>query len=77
MKLTSHFTLEEMTFSEIAARLDLDNAADSIVTANLRLLAGVMEEIRAVLPLGGGQPGGGRGGYERSLSRLGVRLRLP
>ena len=49
MKLTPHFTLEEMTFPEVAARHDLDNAADSIVTANLRLLAGLMEKIRAVL----------------------------
>jgi len=49
MKLSEHFTLEELSFSETAARLWLDNIPDPIVTANLSQVATVMERIRTLL----------------------------
>ena len=49
LNLTSHFTLEEMTFSEIAAHLGVDNTPGPTAAANLRILAASMEEIRALL----------------------------
>lgn len=49
MNLTAHFTLEEMTFSNVAARLGLDNTPGPAVTANLELVAAFMEKIRALL----------------------------
>jgi zinc D-Ala-D-Ala carboxypeptidase len=53
MKISEHFTLEELTFSDVAARLGLDNAATAIVITNLGLVATVMERIRTLL---GGKP---------------------
>ena len=50
MNISEHFTLEEMTFSETAARLGLDNSPGPTAAANLRLMAGLIETIRA--PLG-------------------------
>jgi zinc D-Ala-D-Ala carboxypeptidase len=44
-----HFTLEEMTFSEAAARLGLDNTPGPSVMANLKLVAVFMERIRTLL----------------------------
>jgi hypothetical protein len=52
MKISEHFTLEELCFSEAAARLGLDNTPTPAVIANLRLTAVVMEQIRTLL--GGG-----------------------
>lgn len=49
MKISEHFTLEELTFSEAAARRGLDNTPTEIVIANLRLVAAVMERIRTLL----------------------------
>ncbi|MGD0212011.1 MAG: D-Ala-D-Ala carboxypeptidase family metallohydrolase [Terriglobales bacterium] len=49
MKLTAHFTLEEMSFSETAARLGLDNTADAMAIANLTRVAACMEKIRALI----------------------------
>ena len=49
MNLTPHFTLEEMTFSEVAARLGLDNTPGLTVAANLKLVAAFMEKIRTLL----------------------------
>ena len=49
MKLSEHFTLEELSFSEAAARLGLDNTPTSIVITNLGLVAAVMERIRTLL----------------------------
>jgi len=49
MELTSHFSLEEMTVSDVAARLGLDNTPGSTATANLKLVAEVMEDIRTLL----------------------------
>jgi zinc D-Ala-D-Ala carboxypeptidase len=49
MKISEHFTLEELSFSEAAARLGLDNTPTSIVITNLGLVAAVMERIRTLL----------------------------
>ena len=49
MKLTPNFTLEELTSSETAARLGLDNTPNETVKANLVRLAKFLEEVRRVL----------------------------
>ncbi|MFZ0799735.1 MAG: D-Ala-D-Ala carboxypeptidase family metallohydrolase [Terriglobales bacterium] len=49
MKISEHFTLEELSFSEVAARCGLDNAPRPIVVRNLVLVAAVMEGIRTLL----------------------------
>ena len=49
MKLTPNFTLEELTNSETAVRLGLDNTPDEKVKANLVRLAKFLEEVRAIL----------------------------
>jgi zinc D-Ala-D-Ala carboxypeptidase len=49
MKISEYFTLEELTFSEAAARLGLDNIPSAIVVTNLGLVAEVMERIRTLL----------------------------
>ena len=49
MKLTPNFTLEELTNSETAARLNLDNTPNEAVKANLVRLAKFLEEVRVVL----------------------------
>lgn len=49
MNLTPHFTLEELTFSQYAARHGLDNKPSDEIIANLRKLAAKLEEIRALL----------------------------
>ena len=52
-KLSEHFTEEELTVSQTAARHGIDNSPSPAVRTNLRRLAGVLEEIRALL---GGLP---------------------
>jgi len=49
MTISEHFTLEELSFSEAAARLGLDNTPGASVVANLGLVAGLMERIRTLL----------------------------
>jgi zinc D-Ala-D-Ala carboxypeptidase len=49
MNLTEHFTLEELTASEIAVRNGLDNTPDPLVLANLHSLAKGLEHVREVL----------------------------
>ena len=49
MKISEHFTLEELSFSEAAARLGLDNTPMQVVITNLGLVAAVMETIRTLL----------------------------
>ncbi len=49
MKISEHFTLEELSFSEAAARLGLDNTPGPIIITNLGLMAAVMERIRTLL----------------------------
>lgn len=49
MLLSPHFTLEELTASEIAARRGLDNTPDGEVVAHLRLVAIMLERVRDLL----------------------------
>jgi len=46
MKLTDHFTLEELTLSQTAERHGISNAPDDEALANLRELALLLEDIR-------------------------------
>lgn len=46
MNLSKHFTLEELTFSQTAARLGIDNTPDSDTLSNLRGLSNFLEVIR-------------------------------
>ncbi|MBF8777523.1 D-Ala-D-Ala carboxypeptidase family metallohydrolase [Pseudomonas fulva] len=49
MLLTPHFTLDEMTVSQVAAREGLDNTPAQAVIDNLRLLCTTLEQVRALL----------------------------
>ena len=49
MQLSQHFTLEEMTFSETAARLGIDNTPPDDVVDTLRRTAAYLEDVRARL----------------------------
>ena len=49
MKLSEHFTLEELTHSEIAERTGLDNTPNEEVKANLVRLSRMLEEVRRTL----------------------------
>ena len=49
MQLSEHFTLEELTRSEVAERKGLDNTPNAVEVANLVRLAGLLEEVRALL----------------------------
>ena len=53
MNLTPHFTLEELTASEVADRNGWDNTPSDVELANLRRLADFLEQIKALL---GGKP---------------------
>jgi len=46
MKLSEHFTLDELTFSDIAKRHSLDNNPDKFTIANLIRLAALLEDVR-------------------------------
>jgi hypothetical protein len=49
VKLTEHFTLDEFTFSDYAARHGLSNEPMPRIRENLQYLAERMEEVRALL----------------------------
>ena len=50
MQLSTHFTLEELTFSDTAVRLGIDNSVkDTNVLNNLHDLAAGLEQVREVL----------------------------
>jgi uncharacterized protein YcbK (DUF882 family) len=49
MKLTEHFTLEELIASDIAQRNGLDNNPNDIIVGNLNRLARLLEEVRLLL----------------------------
>jgi hypothetical protein len=49
MKISEHFTLEELSFSEAAVRLGLDNSPGPSVITNLGLVAAAMEKVRTLL----------------------------
>lgn len=47
--LSAHFSLAEMTVSQAATRLDLDNTPNEVQTDNLRRLCETLEQVRSVL----------------------------
>ena len=49
MQLSEHFTLEELTFSEMAIRHGFNNTPSPEVLANLKVLASHLEDVRNVL----------------------------
>ena len=49
MQMTQHFTLEELTHSDIGARLGFDNTPNSSEIENLKRLADLLETVRSVL----------------------------
>jgi len=46
MKLSEHFTLDELTYSDIAKRHSLDNNPDKFTIANLTRVAALLEDVR-------------------------------
>lgn len=48
MKLTDHFSLEELSHSSTAVRMGIDNTPPEQVVGNLRVLAAGLEQIRKV-----------------------------
>ena len=52
MQLSSNFSLQELTQSEIALRNGIDNTPDAETIENLKMLASALEQVRALL----GQP---------------------
>lgn len=53
MNLSPHFTLEELTHSDVGARNGWDNTPSDKEVANLRRLAGLLEKVKEAL---GGKP---------------------
>jgi len=49
MNLSTNFTLQELTVSEIAARRNLDNTPNATEVANLVRVAELLEQVRALL----------------------------
>jgi len=49
VQLTEHFSLEELTCSEVAARSGIDNTPPPEILANLRALAVGLEDVRRAL----------------------------
>ena len=49
MNLSPHFTLEELTHSEIAVRKGIANTPDADTVENLKVLASSLERVRHVL----------------------------
>lgn len=49
MKLSEHFTLEEMTISQTAVRRNIPNAPCGVTVNNLMRLCALLEEIRVLL----------------------------
>lgn len=68
LKLSEHFTLEEMTASDYATRHGLDNSPDQYVLENLIRLANHLEDVRMVL----GSPIYISSGYRSALVNKGV-----
>jgi hypothetical protein len=48
-QLTTHFSLEELTRSDTAVRLGIDNTPSDAILANLNVLAQGLEQVRALL----------------------------
>jgi len=49
MQLTEHFSLEELTQSQVASRKGIDNEPSETIKKNLKVLAEGLERIRAIL----------------------------
>jgi uncharacterized protein YcbK (DUF882 family) len=49
MQLSEHFSLEELTRSEVAERKNLDNTPNASEIANLTRLAALLEQVRSLL----------------------------
>jgi hypothetical protein len=49
MKLSEHFSLEEMTASSVAARKGLDNTPNATEIANLMRTAALLEQVRTLI----------------------------
>lgn len=49
MRLTEHFTLEELTDSQVATRRRIDNTPPPRVIENLRRVAEVLEQVRSLV----------------------------
>ena len=49
MRLSTHFTLEELTHSDTATRLGIDNTPSEEIIDNLKFLAGKLEDVRVLL----------------------------
>lgn len=49
MKLSLHFTLDELTHSETASRRGLDNVPDAETIETLKIIAARLEDVRALL----------------------------
>lgn len=49
MNLSTHFTLEELTHSDLAVRRGLDNTPDADSIENLKILSSYLEGIRELL----------------------------
>lgn len=45
-RLTEHFTLDELTWSDTGQRLGINNEPSEIILGNLRLLAQALEDVR-------------------------------
>ena len=48
MKLSEHFTLEELIYSDIAKRHSLDNNPDQYIISNLTRVAQLLEDVRSL-----------------------------
>jgi zinc D-Ala-D-Ala carboxypeptidase len=48
-QLTEHFSLAELTHSQTASRLGLDNTPDAVITQHLVRLAQGLEQVRALV----------------------------
>ncbi len=48
MLITAHFTFDEMTVSQLAARDGIDNTPPPAARANLHLLCSALEQVRAL-----------------------------
>lgn len=49
IKLSEHFTLEELTFSQTAIRKGINNEPSATIKSNLKVLANNLEKIREIL----------------------------
>lgn len=49
MQLSQHFSLEELTHSDLATRKGIDNAPNVDQIENLKTLAGTLEQVRELL----------------------------